>query len=531
MVAIPIGAASLRGLANMGDWLRALSGRRRLAAAFVIGCASALAFEPFNIFALQLLGYAGLVLLLEGVEDGPRRTIRFALTGWAFGFGEFLTGLFWIGNAFQVDAADHAWQIPFVLVLLPGGLAFFTALACVVATGFWHNGSARILVLSAALALAQYLRGHILTGFPWNLAAYSWGAVPEILQSVSVLGAYGLSLLTILLGCSLAEFCARGRPRALLLPLFMIFLFVFLWIAGAIRLTAPVSDVPNVRLRIVQPNIPEAEKFDSRFMARNWRRLLELSLVKHGPEPTHIVWPESAPPFLLAREPAAMDEIVLLTGNKHVLITGAARMAQDGKGNRLYYNSVYFFGHGGALEGIYDKFHLVPFGEYLPMETFFHSLGIDKLVNSPGGFSAGPGPRTFAVTGVPLVGPLVCYEVIFPDEVTGHPRPKWLVNVTNDAWFGSFSGPFQHFLIARVRAIEEGLPIVRAAGTGISAIVDPLGRVTAELGLDRIGIVDGTLPQALPATFYALHGDVIFAGLLVVLAALAGILARPANEN
>ena len=206
-------------------------------------------------------------------------------------------------------------------------------------------------------------------------------------------------------------------------------------------------------------------------------------------------------------------------------------MARDGEGNRLFYNSVYFFGHGGALEGIYDKFHLVPFGEYLPLESFFHALGIDKLVNSPGGFSAGPGPRTFAIPGAPPVGPLVCYEVIFPDHVTGSPRPKWLVNVTNDAWFGTFSGPFQHFLSVRVRAIEEGLPVVRAAGTGISAIIDPLGRVQAELGLDRMGALDGTLPQALPPTFYALHGDVLFAGLLVILGGIAGVVSRPTKSN
>ena len=530
MAALATGAAT-RGLGHVGDVLRGLSGWKRFVAALIAGGLSALAFEPYNVFALLLLGYAALALLLEGIPDESRRTLKFALTGWAFGFGQFFIGLFWIGNAFQVDAADHAWQIPFAVTLLPAGLALFPALACIVSTGFAQNGTSRILSLSAALALAEYLRGHILTGFPWNLAAYGWGAVPQILQSTSVLGAYGLSLLTILFGCSLAALFARDRSRAVVLPALMLLLFVLFGVWGAARLSATIADVPNVRLRIVQPNIPEAEKFEPQFITRNWRRLLDLSRVKQGPEPTHIIWPESAPPFLLAREPVAMDEIVLLTANKHVLITGAARMARDGEGNRLFYNSVYFFGHGGALEGIYDKFHLVPFGEYLPLESFFHALGIDKLVNSPGGFSAGPGPRTFAIPGAPPVGPLVCYEVIFPDHVTGSPRPKWLVNVTNDAWFGTFSGPFQHFLSARVRAIEEGLPVVRAAGTGISAIIDPLGRVQAELGLDRMGALDGTLPQALPPTFYALHGDVLFAGLLVILGGIAGVVSRPTKSN
>lgn len=521
----------MSALAFIGDLLRNLSGWPRFIAALIAGALSALAFAPYNIFVLQLVGYTALVLLLEGIGHTAYRTVKFASIGWAFGFGQFFVGLFWIGNAFQVDAVAHAWQIPFVLVLLPGGLALFVALACIVATGFWQNAAARLLSLAAALSLGQYLRGHILTGFPWNLAAYGWGAVPEILQSASVLGAYGLSLLTILLGVSLAEIFARNRSRAVVLPVLMVGLFALMWGAGAWRLSGTVPDVPNVRLRIVQPNIPEAEKFVPEYVARNWQRLLDLSRVKQGPEPTHIIWPESAPPFLLSREPAALDEIAVLTGTNHVLIAGAARVTRDVTGERHYYNSVYFFGHGGALEGIYDKFHLVPFGEYLPMESFFHALGIDKLVNSPGGFTAGPGPRTFAVPGAPPVGPLVCYEVIFPDEVTGSPRPQWLVNVTNDAWFGTFSGPYQHLLIAQVRAIEEGLPIVRAAGTGVSAIIDPMGRITAELGMDRAGALDGTLPQALPPTFYALHGDVLFAGLIVLLVGLGGLLARPANDQ
>ena len=519
-------------MASIGDFFRGLDGWKRFIAAGAAGALSALAFAPYNIFVLQLLGYGVLLLLLEGIGHRAYRTAKFALIGWAFGFGQFFVGLFWIGNAFQVDAAAHAWQIPFVLVLLPGGLALFPALACIVATGFWQNGTSRILSLSAALALSQYLRGHVLTGFPWNLAAYGWGAVPEVLQSAAILGAYGLSLLTILFGVSLAGVFGRSRSRAFVLPALMVCLFALMWGAGAMRLRTAVADVANVRLRIVQPNIPEAEKFEPQFVARNWQRLIDLSRARsQGPAPTHIIWPESAPPFLLSREPAALDEIAVLTGTNHVLITGAARVTRDSDGARHYYNSVYFFGHGGALEGVYDKFHLVPFGEYLPMESFFHAIGIDKLVNSPGGFTAGSGPRTFAVPGAPPVGPLVCYEVIFPDEVTGRPRPKWLVNVTNDAWFGTFSGPYQHLLIAQVRAIEEGLPIVRAAGTGISAIIDPMGRITAELGLDRAGALDGTLPQALPTTFYALHGDVLFAGLIVLLAGLGGILARPANDQ
>lgn len=522
------GGGWIRASPRVGNGLRSLSGWKRCGAALCAGALSALAFAPFNIFVVQLLGYAALLLLLEGVAT-RRSALTMALIGWAFGFGQFFVGLFWVSHAFQVDAAKHAWQIPFVLTLLPGGLALFPALACAAATPFRRSHLRLALALAAALGLAQYLRGHVLTGFPWNIAAYGWGAVPEILQSTSVLGAYGLGVLTIALGTSLGLLFVANAGRQRLLPVVLLGLFAVLWVWGALRLSEAVPSVPDVRVRIVQPNIAEAEKFDPRFAVRNWNRLLELSRSPSAVPPTHIVWPESAVPFFLEKEPAALDEITVLTGNSHVLITGAPRVAMGSDGAQDYYNSVYIFGHRGEVLGIYDKFHLVPFGEYLPLESFFHALGIDRLVNSPGSFSAGPGPRTFALAGAPAVGPLVCYEVIFPGQVVGKPRPGWLVNVTNDAWFGTFSGPYQHLLIAQVRAIEEGLPIVRAAGTGVSAIIDPKGRIVAELGMDRMGVLDGALPAALPATFYAEHGDLLYVVLVILMGGLAGILLRPTN--
>jgi apolipoprotein N-acyltransferase len=272
----------------------------------------------------------------------------------------------------------------------------------------------------------------------------------------------------------------------------------------------------------VQPNIPEREKFDPAFTARNWQRLVALSLKPDGPPPTHIIWPESAPPFLLMRTPAALADVAAITGNNRVLLTGAARMTIDQSGQRRFFNSFFVFGPGARVDGIYDKFHLVPFGEYLPLESFFHALGIDKLVDSPGGFSSGPGPRTLAIPGAPDAGPLICYEIIFPDAVVGNVRPDWLINVTNDSWFGTWSGPHQHFLIARMRAIEEGLPVIRAAATGISAVIDSYGRVEASLALDQTGVIDAKLPVARAPTLYAINGDLYFAAMLVVSATFAG---------
>ncbi|HXR95789.1 MAG TPA: apolipoprotein N-acyltransferase, partial [Rhizomicrobium sp.] len=318
----------------------------------------------------------------------------------------------------------------------------------------------------------------------------------------------------ILLGASLAEFCHR-RPFA---PLAMILLFACLWVYGAGRLiTTPAQIVPGVRMRLVQPDIPQNEKYVRGLVARNWQRLVDLS---QGPGPvTHIIWPEAAPSFLLDRSPAALDQIALLTRNGRTLITGAARAAVSGSETH-FYNSLYIFGPGGKVDAIYDKFHLVPFGEYLPFAALLHRLGITKLTQGDTGFSTGDGPHIYHVPHAPDVTPLICYEIIFPGAVTTNHRPGWLVNVTDDSWFGPWAGPMQHLLIARVRAVEEGLPVARDANTGITAMIDPLGRLTARLDLGRMGTLDANLPRALPATVYARFGDVPFALLLLAAVAL-----------
>jgi apolipoprotein N-acyltransferase len=339
------------------------------------------------------------------------------------------------------------------------------------------------------------------------------------MQSASLIGAYGLSFLTILLGASLAEFASRRRAA----PVAMIFLFVGLWAFGAVRLfTTPTEDVPHVTMRLVQPDIAQNEKYVRRLAARNWQRLVSLS-EKPGPV-THIIWPEAAPSFLLDRSPAALEQIALLTKDNRTLITGAARAVVSESAPR-FYNSLYIFGANGKILAIYDKFHLVPFGEYVPFATLLRRIGITKLTEGDTGFSAGDGPHLYQVPGAPDVTPLICYEIIFPGAVTTNHRPGWLVNVTDDSWFGPWAGPKQHLLIARVRAIEEGLPVARDANTGITAMIDPLGRLTAHLDLGRMGVIDTNLPRALPATLYARFGDIPFA--LFLLAALVSAFAKP----
>jgi apolipoprotein N-acyltransferase len=493
-------------------------GYRRMAIAAGLGAAGALAFEPFRAFPLLLLAYAALVLMLDGAAMGTRRMRDAALTGWAFGFGFFLVGHYWIGYAFLVDPEAHAWQMPFAMVLLPAGLALFFAGASALCLTVWRPGVQRVFMFALAFTVAEWLRGHIFTGFPWNLPGYGWTASTAVLQSASVFGVYGLSLLTLLFGASLALLAGRGHARWLAAG--MTALFIALWAGGEMRLLAATdATVPNVRLRIVQPSTPQPEKYAPENRLRNWRRLIDLSSLPAAEPPTHVIWPEAAPPFPLEGNPEAQADIAQLAQGSRVLMTGQVRIAEE-NGMRNAYNSFAIFDPHGKLLGTYDKFHLVPFGEYVPGGPLLRALGITEIAASTG-FSSGPGPRTMAVPGAPPAGPLICYEIIFPGEVTGEPRPGWLVNLTDDSWFGPDTGPMQHLLIARVRAIEEGLPIVRAANSGVSAVIDAHGRVRASLALGVRDLVDADLPVALAPTPFVRYGNVILLTLLFMCAAAA----------
>lgn len=490
-------------------------GYRRPAIAAGLGASGALAFEPFRAFPLLLLAYAALVFLLDGAHASKRRYRDAALIGWSFGFGLFVVSHYWIGYAFLIDAEEHAWQMPFAIVFLAAGMALYSAAASALCMTAWRPGAQRVFLFAVAFMLAEWVRGHAFTGFPWNLPGYGWGASTAILQSASVFGVYGLSLLTILLGASLALLVRPGK----MVPAALTLLFVALWAGGELRLAgATNATVPNVRIRIVQPATPQPEKYAPENRERNWRRLIDLSSEPAAQQPTHIVWPEAAPPFLLEGNAYALADIAALTGDSRVLMTGQVRIA-DENGSRNSYNSFAIFGPRG-LAGTYDKFHLVPFGEYVPGGPLLRTLGITEIAASTG-FSSGPGPRTMEVPGAPPVGPLICYEVIFPGNVTAEPRPGWLVNLTDDSWFGPNTGPMQHLLIARVRAIEEGLPIVRAANSGISAVIDAYGRVRESLALGLRDIVDADLPVALEPTPLVRYRNVILLTLLLVCTAAA----------
>ena len=465
-----------------------------------------------------------LVWLVGGGRRAGGVAASAAAAGWWFGFGYFLAGLYWIGNAFLVDAKTFGWLLPFAVIALPAGLALFTAFGLALARLIWTRGAMRVLALAVALTVAEWLRGHVLTGLPWNAFGYALVA-PEggfglvLAQGAALVGLWGLTFLAVAVYSSLAVLAddAADSRRPWLAPALSVLVLAGLAVYGAVRLKmTPTSMVENVRLRIMQPNLQQDEKFNASQKQQVMSRYLALSDRASGPQSsgvrdvTHLIWPESAFPFFLTREADALDQIATLLPEGTVLITGAVRAPETVPNAAVTraYNSIYGIDHDGSILSVYDKVHLVPFGEYLPLQDLLERLGLMALTKVRGGFIPGGRRRAQNVPRGPSFLPLICYEVIFPGEVApAGERAGWMLNLTNDGWFGASAGPYQHFQQARLRAIEEGLPLVRAANTGISAVVDPLGRVIASLPLGSEGVLDAGLPRPLPPTLYARLGD------------------------
>jgi apolipoprotein N-acyltransferase len=500
-------------------------GWRRAAIACVAGAVSTLALAPFNAWPVMFLTFPVLVWLVDGSTAGKLGG-NAAIAGWWFGFGYFLAGLYWVGFAFLVDADKFGWLMPFAVVALPAGMALYTALGLALARLLWTRGPLRILTLAAALTTTEWLRGHVVSGFPWNAFGYALTGPLVLAQASALAGLWGMTFLAVGVFASPAVLAddPLETPRRFIAPAAAVAILIALAGYGAVRLAQqPTSFVPGVRLRIMQPNLTQDERFNYSAKQQVMRRYLTLSDRATGPDSsgvkdvTHLIWPESAFPFFLAREADALAQIAGLLARRTVLITGAVRAAAMAPSGAVRgYNSVYVIDRDGSIAGIYDKVHLVPFGEYLPFEDFLESLGLISLTKMPGGFLAGDRRRLMAVPQAPPMLPLICYEIVFPDEaVPPGERPGWLLNLTNDGWFGISTGPYQHFQQARVRAIEQGLPLVRAANTGISAVVDPLGRIIRELPLGAEGVVDSGLPQAIAPTLYVRAGDYIAAALVV----------------
>ena len=518
-------------------------GWRRAFIALAAGMLSALAMAPFNAWPVLFLTFPVVVWLIDGAAAGRWRGVpAAALSGFCFGLGYFVPGLYWTGYAFFVDAQTFAWLSPFAVLGLPAYLALYPALGFALARLLWTRDTSRIVALAVALTMSEWLRGHLLTGFPWNAYGYALSEPLALAQIASVIGLWGMTFLTVAIFASPAVLIeGKSRRRPWIAPVAALATLLALGIFGAVRLSRqPTEMVSHVRLRIMQPNLQQDVKFNYSAKQQVMQKYLTLSDRATGPQSTGVrdasilIWPESAFPFFLMREADAMAQIADLLPKGTVLITGAVRVPDDARPGvpvTRAYNSIYVIDHDGSVLSVYDKTHLVPFGEYLPFQDWMEKIGFSQLTKVQGGYIAGTRRRPLDVPNAPRALPLICYEAIFPGKVAdSNDRAGWIVNLTNDGWFGISTGPYQHLQQARLRAIEEGLPVVRAANTGISAVIDPMGRIVAQLGLGIEGVLDAHLPSAIAPTAYARLAN-IPAAIMVVLALIFVVYRRVKRQD
>jgi apolipoprotein N-acyltransferase len=503
--------------------LAAVSGWRRYSLSFLLGACATATLPPVDLTPLLLVAFPGLLWLDEG---SPRPWASFRL-GYTFGLGFFVTGLYWIAAALFVDIASFWWLVPVAVAGLPAALALYTGLVLLGTNLAVRHlrlpGTARVFAFAIAWTAVEWVRGHAFTGLPWNLIGYAWsGGFPGaivVLQSVAWVGIYGLSFLTVL-AASLPALL--GTPsltpispsRRLAAAVAGGLLILVPGGAGAIRLETTPTVSTEIWLRIVQPSIPQIVKWEPAAAERNFRLLRDLSVAP----PTHpiaaVLWPEAATPFLLGRDVSRRREIGAIASGRGYVITGALEANPPPGLVVQIWNSIEAMNGQGEIVARYDKAHLVPFGEYVPLRDM---LPLKKITAGNMNLSAGAGRRTIELPGLPPFAPLICYEVIFPRAIVDEQhRPAWILNVTNDAWYGRSSGPFQHFAIARTRAVEEGLPLVRVANNGVSGVVDPAGRVLARINLNSVGYADLPLPASDNVTLYARGGDWVLLALLIL---------------
>ncbi|MDP3802839.1 apolipoprotein N-acyltransferase [Brevundimonas sp.] len=499
----------------------------RVGLALAAGAAAALAHPPFGILP-GLLGYALLMFLAERATS-----VRGAFwMGWLAGFAYFFISCWWVAEAFLVNPAQ-AWMAPFAASLLPIGLGLFWGTATALYRRFLPAGVKRALFFAALFCLLEWLRGHVLTGFPWNPAGASWKAGSAASQFAAVAGVYGLGFVTVASAAAFGPLLAAGSRKARIgTAVLGALALAALVLGGAVRLGQARLELTDTVVRIVQADVDQESKWTPEAYRGIVDRYVNLTARPGAVTPDLIIWPEGALPasanqvFAPGSPEAAAMARAVQPGQS--LIVGLGRGLPDpvAPGRARYFNSLFVLtdegGDGLRIANVYDKYRLVPFGEYLPAGGLLGALGVRSLTHMPTDFSAGPRPAPIDIPGAPRAQPLICYESLYPGFTPGAAgRPGWIVNISNDAWFGRSSGPLQHLNLASYRAIETGLPVVRSTPTGVSAMIDPWGRVIGDQRLEpgESGVIDARLPRPTGVTLYGRIGDLLF--WLAVLAGLA----------
>ncbi len=512
--------------ARLTSSCKALFKRAPYLSTFTLGALMALAFAPVYFLPGIIISLWGFMINLDQATTIRQMMQRL----YVFGLGFFLAGMHWVGFAFR--AADMGWVGIPAAILLASILSFFLIPIAFFITPFKSETIERRLAFAAGFAICEWLRGHLFTGLPWNLVGSIWGTGAfythdiglSILQSTAWIGIYGLSFLTILAVILIT--CSHRFLRNS-----ACFLFIILSAFGIYRLKHTPTDVhSNITIRLVQPCIEQRLKWVPGKLEGNIKRHMNLSVLEAERPLSAIIWPEAAVPMLLNTSPDVQRVLAQIIPPSGILLTGASR-----KENNNLYTGLSVLNEKGEIIHFYDKTHLVPFGEYVPFKQF---LPVEKITPGAIDFTAGKGIETVSLPHIPPFSPLICYEALFPSEVVQSPsatdtfnkrqtkRPEWLLNLTNDAWYGRSSGPYQHLALTRLRAIEEGLPLVRAANNGISAVIDANGRILYKLGLDHVGFIDFELPKPLKATFYSHYKEIPYWAMLIITMGIAVALRR-----
>ena len=541
------------------QYVAELSGWRAGVFAFSSGALANLAFAPTYLWPVMCAAMVSLVWLLDGALDQPKPRASAMWRTWAFAMGLFGIGFHWIAFAFLVNAGAHLAFV-WMALLLPAGLAAIWALVLRVGFNFWSEGPARVVLLALLVFAAEWIRGHIFGGFPWNLPGMAWAPGGAISQSASLFGIYGLSILTMFAFTAPAALIDRresaqvkGGALGRALPVLISSLvFGMIWGWGAQRLSSADVGSSGTWVRLIDAGAPQSEKFSRHPVV--FRRYLEMLEAPSDQQesPGVVIWPEGALPYLLLQDPAALDLVTSRIGDKR-LILGSVFEDRREATTRAYNALAVLSEESSSLgaEQIYYKHRLVPFGELVPFRGLAAHVGINALQQlATDGFYAGPEPHALTIEGAPDFLPMICYEALFPgllpprptpsrnDGLGLDPYPEWIVNISIDAWFGPLWAPRQHMDHARYRSIEEGLPMARVASRGVSGIVDPFGRITqlASSPVDLIDnsstpnwksrILDAELPNAAPATFFSQNRNGLLLLILVCLGGLFCLLPR-----
>lgn len=473
--------------------------------AFVLGMLSVTILPPHDAFWLGFVTFPTFLLLINAAET---KKAAFAVGYW-FGFGYFACNMAWIGNALLIDAVRFGWLYPLTLAAAGGFFGLFVAFPALLSKLF--NGIfARYLSFSAFWVVFEWIRSFIFTGFPWNLLGSSLMFSNTMLQAAAVIGTYGLSLFVIMSFTAPALYLyTPNRKTALAASLIPLLLATTVYGYGFWRLKQTDTTPSDFTVRIIQPSIPQAMKWNTKKLQDNFAEYIKLSQAPGLEKIKIVVWGETATPFPLDFEPQYLAQIAKAVPPQGYLITGLVRY-QYHNGEFRPLNSMFAITDDGKIVASYDKSHLVPFGEYIPLRSILPKW-IRPVTNAVTDFLPGNGPSVTKLPKIPGFGTLICYEIIFPHQIINPDnRPDWLINLTNDGWYGDSQGPYQHLATTRLRAIEEGRTIVRAANTGISAVISPCGEIIASIGLNKKGWLDANLPkQMFLPTIYGRFGNII----------------------